>query len=262
MRPMNDKHISQLETQLERLVEGVFTSLFRKTISPHDLAVKLARSMEDNLRYHVGSESQPVAPDEYIIRVHPDVQKALQKHPMLTSTLSGHLVELATQAGYQVINEPDVRLLADIDLSRSHVNIGAKHSRQSRDSTAGMRPIKSTDSHPAPKDPQLIVNGLRIVNLTGSLINIGRSDDNDIIIDDPYVSRHHLQVRLRFGVYTLFDVDSQGGTFVNNVRVTEHQLQPGDVIAIGKSKLIYTTGDSRGNNPSSRTTQDLDPIDS
>lgn len=257
---MNDKHISQLETQLERLVEGVFTRLFRKAVSPHDLAVKLARSMEDNLRYQVGGDAEPVAPDEYVIRVHPDVQKALQKHPALTSTLSGHLVELATQSGYQVISEPTVRLLADINLSRSHVNIGAKHSHHSRDSTAAMRPIQSADAHPAPKAPQLIINGLRIVNLDESLMNIGRSDDNDIIIDDPYVSRHHLQVRLRFGAFTLFDVNSQGGTFVNNVRVTEHKLQPGDVIAIGKSKLIYTTADSRQS--SAHTTQDLDPVDS
>ena len=65
-------------------------------------------------------------------------------------------------------------------------------------------------------------------------------------------------MRLRFGAYTLFDVNSRGGTMVNNIRVTEHQLQSGDVIKIGGTKLTYIAENNKSN--STGTTQSLDPV--
>ena len=90
-----------------------------------------------------------------------------------------------------------------------------------------------------PQNPQLIVNGETAIPLNSPIINIGRSRDNHIVLNDPYISRHHVQLRLRFGVYTLFDTQSQGGVLVNDVVVREHRLQPGDVIRIGKTQLVY-----------------------
>jgi pSer/pThr/pTyr-binding forkhead associated (FHA) protein len=57
------------------------------------------------------------------------------------------------------------------------------------------------------------------------------------------VSRHHLQLRLRFGVYVLFDIRSQSGTFVNNNCRSRTPSQRGDVIQIGKSQLVYIEDD-------------------
>jgi pSer/pThr/pTyr-binding forkhead associated (FHA) protein len=91
----------------------------------------------------------------------------------------------------------------------------------------------------APKNPQLIINGEQTVPLTDQIVNIGRSRDNQIVLNDPYASRHHIQLRLRFGVYTLFDTQSQGGVYVNDVIVREHRLQPGDVIRLGKTQMVY-----------------------
>ena len=59
------------------------------------------------------------------------------------------------------------------------------------------------------------------------------------VVDDRAVSRYHLQLRLRFGRYTLFDIQSQGGTLVNEVKIKEHNLQTGDVIQIGNTRLVY-----------------------
>jgi pSer/pThr/pTyr-binding forkhead associated (FHA) protein len=54
------------------------------------------------------------------------------------------------------------------------------------------------------------------------------------------VSRRHAQLRLRFGRYTLYDLDSQSGTLVNGQPVQEWVLQPGDVMSLGGVNLIYT----------------------
>ena len=72
------------------------------------------------------------------------------------------------------------------------------------------------------------------------VINLGRQRDNDVIVDDPTVSRHHAQIRLRFGNYVLFDLGSSGGTTVNGHPVQERVLQSGDVIGLARSRgLLY-----------------------
>ena len=87
---------------------------------------------------------------------------------------------------------------------------------------------------------QLHIAGNGAVPLAKSVINIGRESSNDVVISDTFVSRHHIQLRKRFGAYTLFDVNSRGGTRVNGTLVSEHRLQNGDLICIGRTELLYT----------------------
>jgi pSer/pThr/pTyr-binding forkhead associated (FHA) protein len=71
------------------------------------------------------------------------------------------------------------------------------------------------------------------------VVSIGRRFDNHIILDDSRVSRAHAQLRLRFGHYVVYDLSSTGGTFVNDKRVEECVLRPGDVISLGGVTMIY-----------------------
>lgn len=75
-------------------------------------------------------------------------------------------------------------------------------------------------------------------------ITIGRQGAaNDIVLDNPQVSRHHAVIERADGAHVLRDVGSTNGTFVNGQRITQHRLRPGDVIQIGPFKLVYD-GDS------------------
>ncbi len=242
---MNDKHITRLETQLEQLVEGVFTGLFRRHINAHDIALKLARSMESSLRAAQDHDPRPIAPDKYLIALNPDIQKQLHQHrPDLVQALVEHLVELASDAGYRMLHSPTLVFLASPDLAPSATLVKAEHTDTTLHGTAAMQPVQIAETAQHPLNPQLIINGDRIETITQPVINIGRSNQNDIMIDDPYISRHHLQLRLRFGAYTLFDVESKSGTLVNNVNVTEHRLRSGDVIQIGGTKIVYMSDDT------------------
>lgn len=243
MRNMNEQNIARLEAQLERLVEGAFANLFGKTVRAQDIALHLARAMEDSLRAAHGSDPRPLAPDQYLIYMNPNVQARFLQQPGLPQILSHHLVELATQAGYRLANAPLVKLLADPALELSKLIVKAEHTNRPENSTAVMERVALPGESPAPSNPQIIINGETTIQLKEALINIGRSRDNHIIIDDRYISRHHVQLRLRFGAYMLFDVQSQSGTLVNGVRVKEHQLRAGDVISIGKTQLIYIEDD-------------------
>ena len=73
------------------------------------------------------------------------------------------------------------------------------------------------------------------------VITIGRSHDNDVSINDPYVGRHHCQiVQYDDGSFTIVDMNSTNGTYVNGRRVFgEIRLQPNDTITIGHINLPW-----------------------
>lgn len=256
---MSEKPIDRLESQLETLIEGAFARLFRRTLNARDIAVLIARSMEDNLEEPTGDDPRYIAPDVYRLFLHPDtVKHFLKTYPDMSTRLSHLIVDLGTQSGYRLNSTPIVKLLASDKLGKHQFNVVAEHGAESRMSTAAMQPMEMPKTETDVYHPQLVIGDDRIIDLTKSLINIGRDEANDIVILDAYISRHHLQLRKRFGAYTLFDVNSRGGTKVNNTRIREHRLQNGDVIHIGRTKIIYT--DETGNHSSTGQTQTLDPL--
>jgi ABC-type multidrug transport system ATPase subunit/pSer/pThr/pTyr-binding forkhead associated (FHA) protein len=71
-------------------------------------------------------------------------------------------------------------------------------------------------------------------------LSIGRDAANDLVIDHPAVSRFHSQIKLNQGQYTLYDLGSTNGTFVNGQLIAgNHTLRIGDAIRIGSTQLIF-----------------------
>jgi len=237
---MNEQHIARLEAQLERLVESTFAHLFGKRVKAQDIALQLARAMEQSALSDSRGEVRAIAPDHYSILM-PSVmrQQLLQNQPTLTQLLSDHLVELAVNAGYRLNMRPVVEIIANDELKMGAITVVANHSKKKHSTTAVMQRVNLDSVPNAPQNPQLLIQGKPAIPLETDVVNIGRSRDNQIVVDDRAVSRYHLQLRLRFGRYTLFDTQSQSGTFVNNVRIREHNLQTGDVIQIGNTRLVY-----------------------
>ena len=67
-------------------------------------------------------------------------------------------------------------------------------------------------------------------------VRIGRADDNDLVIDDLVVSRHHAELRaLPDDSYEIADLGSHNGTYLNGRPVTGAALGPGDIVGIGHS---------------------------
>ena len=95
------------------------------------------------------------------------------------------------------------------------------------------------DTSKLPENAFLIVEGVKVFPLVLSVINIGRRLDNQLIIDDPRVSRNHAQLRAIKGRFVLFDLNSTGGTFVNGQRTSQTVLYPGDVISLAGVALIF-----------------------
>ena len=74
-------------------------------------------------------------------------------------------------------------------------------------------------------------------------IVIGRKSDADLVLAEPYVSRHHAKLVKGPQGYALVDLDSTHGTFVNGQRIARHELESGDRIALGRERieLVYYT---------------------
>jgi len=73
-----------------------------------------------------------------------------------------------------------------------------------------------------------------------SAISLGRDSSNGIQIHDTEVSRRHAQIYATGDVYTISDLDSSNGTFVNGRAVEAHRLESGDQIQIGRTLMLYT----------------------
>jgi pSer/pThr/pTyr-binding forkhead associated (FHA) protein len=70
-------------------------------------------------------------------------------------------------------------------------------------------------------------------------VSIGRTSDNDIVLDNRGVSRKHARIEFNSGDAVVIDNESLNGTFVNNRKVNEESLRDNDVITIGKFNLEY-----------------------
>jgi ABC transport system ATP-binding/permease protein len=75
-------------------------------------------------------------------------------------------------------------------------------------------------------------------SLVPPLVEIGRAEESQIVLADPFASRQHAELRWRAeGGWELLDRSSYNGTFVNGQRISETWLHDGDVIAIGHRTL-------------------------
>ncbi|MGI8907655.1 MAG: FHA domain-containing protein [Candidatus Sumerlaeaceae bacterium] len=91
--------------------------------------------------------------------------------------------------------------------------------------------------------PELVLklgdNVLQTYVFDKDVMSIGRSRDNDVVVENLSVSRNHARVRRQNGKYILTDLNSANGTYVNGVRVSKTEIVNDDVISIGKHKLHF-----------------------
>jgi pSer/pThr/pTyr-binding forkhead associated (FHA) protein len=80
------------------------------------------------------------------------------------------------------------------------------------------------------------------VQFTKEPMTIGRAEENDISIADESVSRHHALVERRGNDYVIRDVQSRNGIWLGQQRVEEHKLRDGDVLSLGRAKLVFKGG--------------------
>jgi pSer/pThr/pTyr-binding forkhead associated (FHA) protein len=118
-----------------------------------------------------------------------------------------------------------------------------------RDGGAGIRSAGATSPttafpRPVPAAPRAMLRVVRSdgterpIELTGASVRLGRDRDNEIVLDDPRVSRHHGRLQVRRGALVYTDLGSTNGSRVNAVRVDEIALGHGDRLEVGDTVLV------------------------
>ncbi|MFQ6331232.1 FHA domain-containing protein [Nocardia sp. CWNU-33] len=73
-----------------------------------------------------------------------------------------------------------------------------------------------------------------VVRITSSTLRIGRAADNDVVVPDLMVSRHHAELHMvGDGKYRIVDLDSHNGIYINGSRVDAADLSESDLIGMG-----------------------------
>ncbi|RMG83889.1 MAG: FHA domain-containing protein [Chloroflexi bacterium] len=116
------------------------------------------------------------------------------------------------------------------------------------DTTQTADQVLATEEDIAALQPYLIVhiasqpNEPAVYPLDGLTISVGRDLDNDIVIQEPEMSRHHLRLTFTNAGYTIEDLGSLNGTYVNGKFLKEPvTLHSGDMIEIGTMVRIQYT---------------------
>jgi pSer/pThr/pTyr-binding forkhead associated (FHA) protein len=77
---------------------------------------------------------------------------------------------------------------------------------------------------------------------TKDIVTIGRAPEADLFFDDVTVSRRHAEIRRGAQGWSIRDVGSLNGTYVNRKRVDDHRLTGGDELQIGRFRFVFLVG--------------------
>lgn len=265
--------LQRFEELVERVMEGSFARLFRSPIQPAEIAKRLEREMEAHPTISVG---RTYVPNHYEVTLNPEDYAEFEpfKHS-LEHNMAEFISDLAAERGYALVARPKVILQSGASVHKRGIEVEAKLSDQPASSLAGTTRMgpNSTAGDPAEPTiarthamPRVSTNrqqagsdaGVAVASpppaslspmvgdlagrefpISKTLLSIGRGLDNDLVIDDPRVSRHHAQLTFRHGHYLLRDLRSTNGTFVNSQPIEAAVLAPGDIASIGGFELLF-----------------------
>lgn len=73
-------------------------------------------------------------------------------------------------------------------------------------------------------------------------VQVGRSEENDVVVRNPYVSGKHIVIRSESGIIRAEDLDSTNGTYLNGKRMAQARLHSGDVLSVMGARLHLING--------------------
>ncbi len=130
--------------------------------------------------------------------------------------------------------------------STSTISLGAIESAVAEADQADEMPADQAAVESLPPNTALLVvkrgpnAGSRFL-LDSDTTTAGRHPESDIFLDDVTVSRRHAEFYRRGPQFSVRDVGSLNGTYVNRERIDEAGLSGGDEVQIGKFRLVFLT---------------------
>jgi Protein of unknown function (DUF3662)/FHA domain len=247
-----------IERFFERLFERPSARLFRARLQPVQLQRRIERAMEGE---RLATADRTLVPNRFVVHLNPD---DLEGFGDMTASLASELADgalvFARSRHYTLVDRPRVTLFADSTVVRAEIRVTARFADPIAGGHANPSPALEADTDdgdsvavhsdtmvftvPRPTAPAARLRVIdrdgteRVEEFDGSALSIGRAADNDLVLPDSRVSRHHARIAGRRGTLVYADLGSTNGSRVNGVGVGELVLGAGDRIELGDTVIV------------------------
>lgn len=225
--------LDRFEKGVERAVNSAFAKVSRGDLKPVEIASALRREVDD--RVAVVGRDRSVVPNEFTVELSLlDLERVdAWGAEALADELAANVTEHATQQRYAFVGPVTVTFVENPDLETGRFQI--------RSATVRGTVAPATSVAPSARHPMVDIDGQRYL-LTGPVTVIGRGSDADIIVDDPGISRRHLEIRVTPDGVIASDLGSTNGTYVEGHQVPAATLVDGNTLTIGRTQILFWTG--------------------
>jgi hypothetical protein len=226
--------LQRFEQRLEQLISGVFARTFRSAVQPVEIAAALNREVDNSAQ--ILSRDRRIVPNDFHVELSPPDHERLQGlGAALDEELVASLKEHAAGQSYVFTGPVTITLEPADDLTTGRFRVRSK--AVARVSQAGPDP---SETQVRRATATLDINGERLPLAPPGIV-VGRGNDADLRVNDPGVSRRHVEFRVTEDAngprVSVHDLGSTNGVLVNGKRVENATLVDGAEIRIGNTIL-------------------------
>jgi hypothetical protein len=229
--------LQRFESRLEQGVSAVFAKAFRSAVQPVELAAALQREIDQSAQ--ILSRERRLVPNRFHVELSPADHERLSPY---SSTLAQELTEMlrehAQEQSYVFTGPVSIDFFEREDLTTGRFRVRSSALAEVR--PAGDRAV--TDTAVRRAKVVLEVNGMKHP-LDPPGIVVGRGAEADLRINDPGISRRHLEIRVHDHssagqqAVSVIDLGSTNGMLVDGHKVPQADVSGGGTIKIGTTTM-------------------------
>lgn len=222
----------RIEGAVEKGVNNVFSRVFRSGLKPVDVSSALQRAVDDDVLEV--EDGAGIAANEYTVRLSASDYGVLAQEGLdvLAVEMAEELTAYISAQGYALLG------VVSVEFENTNQELDGTLEVVSRRKRGAAAP--ATGAIASPRHPIIDIDGEKWL-LTEDVTVLGRGSEADIAVNDPGVSRQHVEFRITPSGVILTDLGSTNGTFVEGHRVDAATLVDGNEIVIGRTPILFWT---------------------
>ncbi len=231
--------LQKFEHKLEQMISGAFARAFRSAVQPVEIAAALQRECDNNAQ--ILSRNRRMVPNDFNVELAPgDLDRLAPYDTALADEMTRQVEEHAQQQGYVFPGPVRIAFEARDDLTTGRFRIRSR--AQAR--------VTGNATHTQVRRARALleVNGTRHPLQPPGLV-VGRGTEADLRINDPGISRRHIEFDVGIDrtadggddlQLAVRDLGSTNGMLVDGHRMTRARLRDGSTVKIGNTELTVT----------------------
>lgn len=238
--------LQDFENRLEQMISTAFARTFRSAVEPVEISSALQRELDNSAQ--ILSRDRRLVPNQFHVELSPADSERLSPYgSTLSSELTDMLRDHADQQSYVFTGPVQITFETSEELTTGRFRVRSQ-------ALSSVTPARAGRSGSAERRTGAVleVNGVRHPLEPPGLV-IGRGSEADLRVDDPGISRRHVEIRVETGDddlprLTAIDLDSTNGLLVDGERVKRARLSDGSHVKAGNTTMVVRTvrGSSAG----------------